>query len=226
MYNTWLKRWHFMVDTIRHALLQSKRYQNVLVSHNQQDVCDTNDNISEDNYCSKTDDSIINQDAGSVSFPSKMASLSEVYEQLEANDISINEVYKNENLKSVTEKKEGLKVKLCHHRTARWWFQCKDMIAVLQQFIHAERIGDWTEHLRSLRKMLPYFSASSHYLYLKSAYIYLQNIMSLEDKHPEVYQQFLVGNHVVRRTVRYWGGLSTDLIIGQVLMRSLKSTGG
>jgi hypothetical protein len=219
-------RGHFMVDTILHALLLSKIYPNVLVSHNQQDVYNTNGNISEDNDCSMTDDSIIDQDAGSASLPSEMASLSEVYEQLEAKDISINEVFKNENLKIVTEKIEGLKIKLCHHRTARLWFQYMDMIAVLQQFIRAERIGDWTGHLRSLRKMLPYFAASGHYLYLKSAYIYLQNMMSLENKHPEVYQQFLVGNHVVRRTDRYWGGLSTDLIIEQVLMRSLKSTGG
>ena len=34
------------------------------------------------------------------------------------------------------------------------------------------------------------------------------------------------GKHAVRRTDRYWSGLSTDLVIEQVLMRSVKSTGG
>jgi hypothetical protein len=34
------------------------------------------------------------------------------------------------------------------------------------------------------------------------------------------------GLHVVRRSDRYWGGLSTDLVIEQVLMRSVKTTGG
>ncbi len=32
--------------------------------------------------------------------------------------------------------------------------------------------------------------------------------------------------HVVRRSDRFWAGLSTDLIIEQVLRRSFKTTGG
>ena len=101
-----------------------------------------------------------------------------------------------------------------------------EMIGILQQFIRAERTGDWIGHLNAIRKMLPFFAASGHYQYLKSAYVYLQKMMRLEHEHPDVYQQFIQGNHTVRRTDRYWGGLSTDLIIEQVLMRSLKTTGG
>ena len=37
---------------------------------------------------------------------------------------------------------------------------------------------------------------------------------------------FRNGHHVLRRSERYWGGQSTDLIIEQVLMRSIKSQGG
>ena len=35
-----------------------------------------------------------------------------------------------------------------------------------------------------------------------------------------------MGNHVVRRTEKFWAGLSTDLVIKQVLMLSIKSVGG
>ncbi|WAR22049.1 LOW QUALITY PROTEIN: hypothetical protein MAR_016023 [Mya arenaria] len=52
------------------------------------------------------------------------------------------------------------------------------MISILHQFIRAERVGDWNGHLNALRKMLPYFAASGHNLYLKSPYIYLQTICS------------------------------------------------
>ncbi|KAK3752452.1 hypothetical protein QZH41_013499, partial [Actinostola sp. cb2023] len=52
------------------------------------------------------------------------------------------------------------------------------------------------------------------------------SMKSLKDKNPEVYQEFVSGYHVVRRTDRLWARLSTDLIIEQVLMRSLKTTGG
>ena len=39
-------------------------------------------------------------------------------------------------------------------------------------------------------------------------------------------RHFVEGRHVVRRSGRYWAELSTDLVIEQVLMRSIKSAGG
>ncbi|KAG0706705.1 hypothetical protein GWK47_024292 [Chionoecetes opilio] len=48
----------------------------------------------------------------------------------------------------------------------------------------------------------------------------------LPTSHPEVYQKFSEGFHVIRRSDRYWAGLSTDLVIEQVLMRSMKTSGG
>ena len=155
-----------------------------------------------------------------------MTNLSETYDKLEKDIISKHEVCQNESLKVVSQKIVELKERLQKHRTAALWFQYIEMMAVLQQFIRAEITGDWIGHLNALRKMLPYFAASGHYLYLKSAYVYLQNMTRLEHEHPDVHRQFLQGNHTVRRTDRYWGGLSTDLIIEQVLMRSLKTTEG
>ena len=77
-----------------------------------------------------------------------------------------------------------------------------------------------------LKKMLPYFAAAGHHHYPKSGYMYLQQMCNLNATHPDVYKAFSSGNHVVRRSDRYWAGLSTDLVIDQVLMRSVKSTGG
>ena len=41
-----------------------------------------------------------------------------------------------------------------------------------------------------------------------------------------MYQHFQAGLHVVRRSDRHWAGLSSDLVIEQVLMRSMKTSGG
>ena len=49
---------------------------------------------------------------------------------------------------------------------------------------------------------------------------------SLESEHPDVYRKFEAGFHVVRRSNPMWAGLSTDLVIEQVLMRSIKTSGG
>ena len=49
-------------------------------------------------------------------------------------------------------------------------------------------------------------------------------MLRLPETHPDAHRKFLEGYHV-RRSNRFWAGLSTDLIIEQVLMRSTK-TGG
>jgi hypothetical protein len=87
-------------------------------------------------------------------------------------------------------------------------------------------MGNWNGHLTEIRHMLPYFAAAGHNLYLKSSYIYLQQMSEITETKPDVHRAFSVGNHVIRRSDRYWAGLSTDLIIEQVLMRSVKSVGG
>ena len=81
-------------------------------------------------------------------------------------------------------------------------------------------------HLTVMRRMLPFLAASGHNHYTKSLHLYIQKMDHLEEQHPEVYQYFMQGFHVIRRSERFWAGLSTDLIIEQVLMRSLTNTGG
>lgn len=60
----------------------------------------------------------------------------------------------------------------------------------------------------------------------QSVYLYLQKIEQLHTTHPDVCRHFQQGLHVIRRSDRYWAGLFPDLIIEQVLMRSVKATGG
>ena len=74
--------------------------------------------------------------------------------------------------------------------------------------------------------MLPFFASSGHHRYAKSAYLYLQSMSKLPETHPSVYHIKLNGYHVVRRSNAYWAGLSTDLVIEQELMISIKTTGG
>ena len=49
----------------------------------------------------------------------------------------------------------------------------------------------------------------------------------LPERYPWLYEQFVThGFHTVRRSDRYWAGISTDLLIEQTLMKSLKSQSG
>ena len=100
------------------------------------------------------------------------------------------------------------------------------MIDILHSFIKAERTGDWLLHLKSCKEMLPYLAASGHNLYTKFLRLYLQDMCKLKEEHPDVFLAFKNDLHVVRRSERFWAELSSDLIIEQVLMRSVKTTGG
>ena len=87
-------------------------------------------------------------------------------------------------------------------------------------------MANWKLHLQTVQDMLPYFAASGHSLYATSAYVYLQIMLILPETHPDAHRKFMEGYHVVRRSDMFWAGLSTDLIIEQVLMRSIKTHGG
>ena len=71
---------------------------------------------------------------------------------------------------------DQMKEQLSRSRTAKLWLMYLDMINILKQFIKAERVGSWSLHLQSMSRMLPFFAASAHSLYAKSAYIYIQNM--------------------------------------------------
>ena len=102
--------------------------------------------------------------------------------------------------------------------TWRWWRSC-GFLSRQKELV----IGNCTCRLRQMR---PYFASSSHNLYAKSAYIYLQKMLELPETHPDIHRSFLDGCHVIRSSNRYWAGLSSELIIEQVLMRSIKTNGG
>lgn len=96
---------------------------------------------------------------------------------------------------------------LAGYPTAILWIQCLEMKSPVREFLKAEHPGNWPVHLSSQTEMLPYFAASDHNNYTKGSYMYLQSMSKLEQRNPEVYQKFLTGYHVIRRSDRYWARL-------------------
>ena len=89
----------------------------------------------------------------------------ELYERLMAGDIGIAEIYSDSLLDTAKERVDIKKKELANHPTARLWLQYMDMVALLRQFIEAERTGNWEVHLQSLRDMLPFYAVAGHNLY-------------------------------------------------------------
>lgn len=149
-----------------------------------------------------------------------------LFDAMLANEISADDVCSSPVFQRIYETLDAQKAKLSICPTGRLWLQYMTMVDVLRTFIKAERTGDFKLHLKTLQTMLPYLAASGHTHYTKSAHIYIQDMYDLKETNPKVYDHFLSGHFVIRRSDRFWSGLSTDLVIEQVLMRSLKTTGG
>ncbi|PIK34366.1 hypothetical protein BSL78_28814 [Apostichopus japonicus] len=107
------------------------------------------------------------------------------------------------------ERKRGLAER---SRTSKLWLTYMKMVRVARMLILADRLGSWSRHLSAVGECLPIFGAAGHFNYLKSAYMYLQNMSNLETRNPEVFRKFQEGFHVIRRTDQCWAGLGADLV--------------
>ena len=210
-------RGHFLMYTALSLLMITEIYEidiNIL------------DNIHWDdkaNIAHEVDD---NESEYGVNIPDEVTELLHVIDKLLDGIISVTELGENNAVKTLKKRIQAFNGSFGQNRTAKLWIEYMNRIDLLRQFITAERSGHWLLQLKSLQQMLPYLAASGHNLYVKSAHVYLQDMLELEQTHPNLDAAFKSGLHVVRRSDRFWCGLSTDLVIEQALVRSIKSIGG
>lgn len=202
-------RGHMLVDTTLHAMLACKIFAIPLQSEDESEDKENKDDGQENHENTVLKD---------TSF---------LFDQFINGDISLDTLIQNEKVDRILHQvTDEIKNLMATKRTASLWIQYSNMVQLLRNYIAAERTGSWELHLKCIQDMLPYLAAAGHNLYTKSAYVYISEMKDLKETHPDVYSDFVSGHHVIRRTDKYWGGLSTDLIIEQELMRSLKTSGG
>lgn len=83
------------------------------------------------------------------------------------------------------------------------------MVTLMKKFIRTERLGYWYLHLTCCREILPYFQTFDHIPYGKATYLFLQEMLTLEQKmNAEDYSTFLTNgystNHYIDKT---WSGI-------------------
>ena len=92
--------------------------------------------------------------------------------ELHITDVEQNE-YVNTMLNAVDEELNTLAI---NSRTAKLWVEYYRQVQIMSLFVRAERCGDWKLHLYAVLQMLPYFHAAGHFIYAKSAHMYLQQM--------------------------------------------------
>ncbi|KAJ8671046.1 hypothetical protein QAD02_002305 [Eretmocerus hayati] len=112
--------------------------------------------------------------------------------------------------------------------TAQLWVQYFLMVELLKQLIQSERVGSWEDQYGCLLRMLPYYHASGHNLYVKSLHMYLQDMLRLKEKlTTDEYDKFVTkGFFTIGRSNKFRSGIFSDLTIEQILMKLMKTAGG
>ena len=226
-------RAHTLVELALHALIAADIFEINRPDNNAVDVNDE-DSIDQANARHNRDersDAIItldiNEQAAHVHANTVAEEAMKLFDNLMKHEVDLADVESDENVKIIVQlletKLEDISKK---NRTSKLWIQYIKMLGILRKFVKAERTGNWMLHLQTVRDMLPYFAATGHNAYTKSGHIYLSRMANLKHSDSHVHTHFMKGYHSIRRSDRYWSGLSSDLVIEQVLMRSIKTVGG
>ena len=100
-------------------------------------------------------------------------------------------------------------------------------VEIVEICLKVLRVGSTRErqlHLGMSCMTLPYFASLAHCHYQRSVYLHLHTMSRIHMTHPGLNKHFMNGLHIIRRSDRFWDGLSLDLVIEQDLMRSPKTS--
>ena len=100
------------------------------------------------------------------------------------------------------------------------------MVLVLLQFIKAERTGNWKLHLSATAAMVPHFFSMDRVNYARWLPVYLSDMNMLETSHPEVFLEFVTGNHSVSCSKQPFAQVWPDMALEQSINLDSKSKGG
>ena len=97
---------------------------------------------------------------------------------------------------------------------------------MLQNFISADKEGDWEGHLQAIQDVLPVFCQAECINYLLYATWYLEKLRRLNKKYPDIHTEFLAERFVVQTSVGTFKAVSPDMKLEQTVNRSQKSFDG
>ena len=107
-----------------------------------------------------------------------------------------------------------------------FWDEYIRMVIMLLQFVKAERTRNWHLHLQSVSAMIPYFFAHDRPNYARWLPVYVADMQQLQQKHPEVYKEFVEGQHAISRSSQPFASVWTDMALEQSINLDSKSKAG
>ena len=111
---------------------------------------------------------------------------------------SIHSYLKSQVMLDINSAFEEILIKLEHQRTSNLWLLHLQYISILKKFILAERTSNWQLHLDLSTEILNLFASTGHINYAKSARFHIQQMKSLQEDPPWLFEQSTKGEHAVK----------------------------
>ena len=111
-------------------------------------------------------------------------------------------------------------------KTANYWIQYVSMIHTYHDFSRSIRTGDLDLYISCLQKVTNYFFALNHPNYARWTVRYHDNLLKLQETHPEIYDEFKAGWFGIKRTSKPFSKCPIDLTLEQTINKDAASQSG
>jgi hypothetical protein len=91
-----------------------------------------------------------------------------------------------------------------------FWFTILQLELQVMIFVRSLREADFKLYIDSLSQFVPWLFSLYHTHYTRWIPAHLRDMVTLAEKHPAVYQEFLHGNFTVKRTGRAFSNIAID----------------
>ena len=108
----------------------------------------------------------------------------------------------------------------------KFWIGFLKIVDMIKNLVRADREGDFPLHMKAMQDLCPVFLGCGSINYQRYGTFYLEQLKNLKFKMPELYQSFMKGDFVVRRTNGNFCAVAADMALEQTIQRSAKSTRG
>ena len=92
----------------------------------------------------------------------------------------------------------------------KFWSTVLQMELTVLVFIRAIRKGDFMLYVQSLSKLVPHFFTFDQYNYARWVSVHLRDMVTLSERHPQIFAEFKSGKFTVRKTCHAFSRIATD----------------
>ena len=131
-----------------------------------------------------------------------------------------------QNVQGVTCTVSSLNYIGCNQNIQYWSLYIDEIYPVLRDYTHAVRIGDFNLYISAHRRAMSLFFVFGKTNYSRDGSLYLQDLLQLDRKFPDINRHFKQGGFVMYHTSKTGSGCGIDMGLEKIHNKPAKGPGG